>query len=1030
MLGARSHEIGLERMGGEQVVGAPERRSRGGLLPDLLDEVGTRGGGAVAPRVADERHHRRHLVVVQDRAERRHRRHAAGGVVGLAVEGHRAPQAVQHRFREPLLAAEHPRAADERRVDHPQALAVRLVAGHAVGLALVDGRPCLVGLEIGAGEVRGGHERHDLPLRLRQEAARAGLVDLVPEVLDGGGGDRRVAHLRGKHFFEQRVVAHAVLLVQPEGLEQMMGLGLVVGIEALHPGLRGGDHVLRGTAGQFDPRAVPHAVHRRLQVLEERLDRLPVDRDGLLQRSPGRGEPEDAAVRVVAVGVADVVLHVADDHVVPVGDVERAVGAHDRVGGPEVAVLALEERPHRGAPDLARLPARVVAVAVEVILLHAEEPDRVADEEVLLHVVGEVRRRDDLVGRHGPELLLEELEHLEALPLGPHLERVAPGAVVGVAVAPAVERGAVRVGRVAGVRRDREPPRVEAIHAGRADREVLGPRRLVVVDEEDAALPVDAAVRAVDQVVGRMVRVGGVEPLEQDRAHVGPVVAVGVLEVEQVGPGGDDHAAAPELEAERVVHVREDDPFVGPAVAVGVLEDHQAVVHRLERLPLGIRVPARRPEPPLRVHLELHGVGKVGKLHLRREHVEREALRHLDLREALLGREVLDASLLLLARALAAATHVRLHRHRRRHVGVVDRERPAGGGRPDRRVAIRRHHVEHHEFVPKHVGVALAIHEREPRAVAPDVVAVGRAKPVVPVPVLVGDGRTHLPEVRVGRHGRAEERLRNDVGEPAVAGVVQVAAVEREPLGAAGEELERRCVEIDERGVGLLGGEPRGGRVGGEVRVVERAVGQVRVAGVLEGDRAEEDEPHLFALLGAEGPIVRDRLDELLPVGVGPGRAGVRLVVAEEHEDHARIHEIEIGGIGDEALLARTHPHGVARHAEIAEPHIEPGQLFLKHGLHPRGVLHPVGESIAVDRHRVVLLEDERGRDPGRDAAGGQDHRDEAGHQESAGRGNERVTAMHRRRSRRLGFDRPGGDGHRLPGERARSRNDSEVYLR
>ena len=315
--------------------------------------------------------------------------------------------------------------------------------------------------------------------------------------------------------------------------------------------------------------------------------------------------------------------------------------------------------------------------------------------------------------------------------------------------------------------------------------------------------------------------------------------------------------------------------------------------------------------------------------------------------------------------------------------------------------------------MPEHVGVALAVHEGEARAVAPDVVAVGRAEAVVPVPVLVGHGGMHLPEVRAGRDGRAEERLGDDVGEPAVAGVVQVAAVECEPFGAAREELERRRVEIDERGVGLLRGEAGGRGVRGEVGVVLRAVGEVRVARALEGDRAEEHEPHRPALLGPQRAIVRDRLHEILPVRVRPRRSGIRLVVAEEHEDHARIDEIEVGGIGDEALLARPHGDRVAGHAEVAKPHVEPDELALEHRLHPWRMLHAVREPIAVDCHRVALLKRE-----GRGSVGGTTRRrhatpdrggDEAGDRQPAGRDMSGAEEQHRRGSQGLWWARRPG---------------------
>ena len=125
---------------------------------------------------------------------------------------------------------------------------------------------------------------------------------------------------------------------------------------------------------------------------------------------------------VVAVGVADVVLHVADDDVVPVGNVEGTVFAEDGIAGAEILVAAHEKAAgfvfgdaaiglsnfdgevcaSRLAPDRSGL-----GIAGEVVVLDAEEADDVADEEVALHVFGEVGAADDLAGGDGAHFLLE-----------------------------------------------------------------------------------------------------------------------------------------------------------------------------------------------------------------------------------------------------------------------------------------------------------------------------------------------------------------------------------------------------------------------------------------------------------------------------------------------------------------------------------------------------------------------------------------------------------------------------------------------
>jgi hypothetical protein len=67
----------------------------------------------------------------------------------------------------------------------------------------------------------------------------------------------------------------------------------------------------------------------------------------------------------------------------------------------------------RLAPDSA-----LFGIAGEVVVLHTEEADDVADQEVALHVFGEVRAADDLARRDGAHFLLEQFIHFEAAALG------------------------------------------------------------------------------------------------------------------------------------------------------------------------------------------------------------------------------------------------------------------------------------------------------------------------------------------------------------------------------------------------------------------------------------------------------------------------------------------------------------------------------------------------------------------------------------------------------------------------------------
>ena len=146
-------------------------------------------------------------------------------------------------------------------------------------------------------------------------------------------------------------------------------------------------------------------------------------------------------------------------------------------------------------------------------------------------------------------------------------------------LAPGVEDVPVRV---------QEPVGEVALNAARA--RFVAPHAAVAVAQhavqrldlravEDALLEVEGAVGPEDEAVGRVVRVGRAQTVQEALAVIGATVPVGVLQEDEVGSLRDQHAAVPELESGRVVQVvGEGRADIGAAVAVEVLEDQQLVV--------------------------------------------------------------------------------------------------------------------------------------------------------------------------------------------------------------------------------------------------------------------------------------------------------------------------------------------------------------------------------------------------------------------------------------------------------------------
>ena len=197
-----------------------------------------------------------------------------------------------------------------------------------------------------------------------------------------------------------------------------MGIGVFGGVELFDPLLGGGDDFFGVAAAEFDVGALANAIDGMFEIFEERGDGESSDGYGFLEGAIFVDEAIDAAVGVVAVGVTDIVLHVTDDEVLPIGDVEGAIGTEDGVGGAEIFVIAFEEIVGWGAPDLAKAEGFVAigeAFAVELVAFDAEVADGIEDEEILLELFGEVFAGDDGISGDWADLHFEELLHFEAI---------------------------------------------------------------------------------------------------------------------------------------------------------------------------------------------------------------------------------------------------------------------------------------------------------------------------------------------------------------------------------------------------------------------------------------------------------------------------------------------------------------------------------------------------------------------------------------------------------------------------------------
>ena len=93
----------------------------------------------------------------------------------------------------------------------------------------------------------------------------------------GLGSDLGVVLGGSENFSKQLPVDHVVLLVNPEGLQEVVGMGLVLGVELLEPLFGFPDHVVGVALAQFDAGPVADDVGRILEVIQKGGDGLPVD---------------------------------------------------------------------------------------------------------------------------------------------------------------------------------------------------------------------------------------------------------------------------------------------------------------------------------------------------------------------------------------------------------------------------------------------------------------------------------------------------------------------------------------------------------------------------------------------------------------------------------------------------------------------------------------------------------------------------------------------------------------------------------
>ncbi len=152
-----------------------------------------------------------------------------------------------------------------------------------------------------------------------------------------------------------------------------------------------------------------------------------------------------------------------------------------------------------------------------------------------------------------------------------------------------------------------------------------------------------------------------------------------------------------------------------------------------------------------------------------------------------------------------------------------------------------------------------------------------------------------------------------------------------------------------------------------------RPVRETGIAGVFVRDGAEQNKPRVDFFFFPQGPVFFDQLHQLGLICIRTLRPGERFVVAIHDEDHIGRNMLQILGIVGEAFVAGFFVDHISREAHVAKADVQAFQLALQNGLNPGGMLHSVGETIAIQSDHVIGLKAKRlggCRRPGRQQRG------------------------------------------------------------
>ena len=182
------------------------------------------------------------------------------------------------------------------------------------------------------------------------------------------------------------------------------------------------------------------------EIFKELSHRSTINFDRLLKWLPGIYQTIDSTVHLITIWVAHVVLHVPDDHIMPVGYVKRSILAKNGVSRAEITIATTNKFSSRSPPDFAKLILLIFkAVAMKIILFDAQITNGVTENEILLHLIWKVGARNDRVSSYRTNFLIHQRKHFETIAIWTDLIRTATCAIICIEVTPLIKTGAMGI---------------------------------------------------------------------------------------------------------------------------------------------------------------------------------------------------------------------------------------------------------------------------------------------------------------------------------------------------------------------------------------------------------------------------------------------------------------------------------------------------------------------------------------------------------------------------------------------------------